>query len=258
MKLTILGCGTSTGVPVPTCTCDVCTSDNPKNKRRRTSALLETPGGECILIDASPDLREQSLTHGITRIDAVLFTHPHADHILGLDDLRCFCFSRTERIPCYGSHDTLTKIRGIFSYIFDHNPHYEGGMLAQLILHKLSLPSTLDIAGTTISALPVKHGKSDCTAFRLGSLAYITDCNFIPPETIELLRGVTTLVIGGLRYEPHPTHFTIPEAIAVFEELKATRAFITHTTHTIEYDEVSRQLPQGVSLAYDGLEVTVL
>lgn len=256
MHLQILGTGTSTGVPIPGCGCAVCSSPEPKNKRTRTSAVLRMDDGRNILIDASPDLRFQCLTHNVRRIDAVLFTHAHADHILGVDDLRAFNFIQRNTIPCYGSATTLAEIRRFFSYIFKPDPNYEGGAVAQLDLHELTPYSEIN-PGVQIKTFELQHGKIAVTGYRIGSLAYATDCNGVPGRTMEALRGIDTLIIDGLRYEPHRTHFTIPEAIDVAAQIGAKRTILIHLTHTIDHEAVTASLPVGVELAYDGMTIEI-
>jgi len=255
MRFTILGCGTSTGVPVPGCRCEVCRSTDPRNQRLRTSGIIQSEDGRGLLIDASADLRQQALRAGIERVDAVLFTHTHADHILGTDDLRCFNFTLKRRIPCYGTANTLAEIRRFFSYIFEPHPHYERGALAQLDLHEIEDTVPFEAAGFAVRPFPLKHGSSPVTGFRIGSLGYATDCNGVPEEAREILKGVRYLILDGLRYESHRTHFTIPEAIAVAQEIGAERTILVHMTHSIDYAAVSAKLPPGVELGYDGLSL---
>lgn len=255
MKLTILGSGTSTGVPLPGCTCAVCRSTNPRNKRLRTSALLSTEHGKNILIDASTDLRQQALTHGIARVDAVLFTHAHADHILGIDDLRAFNFVQKAAIPCYGTGRTLNDIKKVFHYIFNPDPSYKGGGLARLELHEVAEKALLSLAGAELQLFPLLHGHLRVSGFRVGKLAYATDVKEIPAESREFLAGLKYLILDGLRFEPHSTHLTIPEAIEVSREIGAELTYLIHMTHTIDHDEVNAKLPPNVRLAYDGLQL---
>jgi len=257
-SIKILGCGTSTGVPLPGCECKVCLSDNEKNKRTRTSSIIGTAEGRNILIDASPDLRFQALKFGIKRIDAVLFTHAHMDHILGIDDLRPFNFIQKSSIPCYGSSKTLSEIKKVFSYIFNPDPLYEGGWVPRLDLNNLVDLQSFSVPEINFQITPftVMHGHMPVTAYRAGELAYVTDCNLIPDPSMKVIRGSKYLILDGLRYEPHRTHFTIPQAIEVAREVGAERTILIHTTHNVEYEEVNNQLPEGVELAYDGLELT--
>jgi phosphoribosyl 1,2-cyclic phosphate phosphodiesterase len=255
MKLQILGCGTSTGVPIPGCRCPVCLSTNPRNKRSRTSALIRAPNNFNILIDASIDLRYQALTYDIQNINAVLFTHAHADHILGIEDLRGYNFIQHSIIPCYAAEQTVSEIKRFFKYIFEPDPDYQGGLLAQLSMHSIDDYSVFNVGPVNIQSFLLKHGKTDVLGYRIGEVAYATDCNFIPDESKELLQGLKVLILDGLRYEEHRTHFTIPQAIRLAEELKVETTYLTHTTHAIDYNEVSANLPSFVKLAYDGLEI---
>lgn len=255
MKITILGSGTSTGVPVPACECTVCTSGDPRNFRNRASILVSTDEGTNILVDTSPDLRIQALTFKIKHLDAVLLTHSHADHIFGLDDIRGFNFPSGLRIPVYATAATLGVIVHRFNYIFELGEYYEGGALPQLDLFEIQDGVEFRAADNTILPLTVYHGQMPVTCFRIGNFAYATDCNRIPATSMDMLRGLDVLVLDGLRYEPHLTHFTIPEAVAIAQELGAKTTYLTHLTHTVDHDTVSAELPEGIFLAYDGLEI---
>jgi phosphoribosyl 1,2-cyclic phosphate phosphodiesterase len=256
MEFILLGCGTSTGVPLPGCFCRVCTSPNPRNYRNRTSALIKLDNGFHILIDAGPDLRQQAIAHKIPRVDAVLFTHAHADHILGTDDLRSFNFTSKQRIPCYGTDETLLGIKGPFSYIFEADSSYQGGLLAQLDLHSVPINSPFSINSAHFQPFSLIHGNLNVLGFRLGELGYATDFKTMPEEAKAILRGVKYLFIDGLRYEQHRTHATIPEAVELVQELGAKQAYIIHTAHSVEYDETNAKLPPGIELGYDGLTVS--
>lgn len=255
MKFTLLGSGTSTGVPLPGCTCKVCTSKHPRNHRDRTSACITLDDGRVILIDAGPDLRYQALKQNVARVDSVLFTHAHADHILGIDDLRSFNFISKKRIACYGSATTIDAITGGFSYIFNPRPGYQGGMVAQLDPHTVTNEETCIIEGLAFDLFPLIHGDITVTGFRVGDVGYATDFNIFTERAESVLQGVKYLFIDGLRYESHPTHITIPQAVEIAQRLKAEHTYIIHTTHTIDYDEVSATLPPGVELGYDGLTI---
>jgi phosphoribosyl 1,2-cyclic phosphate phosphodiesterase len=262
--LTILGCGTSTGVPLPGCHCDVCHSIDPRNKRLRTAAHLASSDGLSVLIDAGPDLRQQALRAGINHVDAVLFTHSHADHILGIDDLRAFNFSSRRAVPCYASEETTEGIRSVFNYAFNPHPLYEGAPV-QLDLRTLTEGEPFNISSGNeqenalpLSVLPltVHHGRLPVTMYRFGPIAYATDCNYIPPETIEKLNGVEVLLLDGLRVAPHPTHFSISEACELAEKLQVPRTILIHMAHSVDYNDTMSRLPQGVELAFDGLQVS--
>ncbi|MCB0331043.1 MAG: MBL fold metallo-hydrolase [Bdellovibrionales bacterium] len=254
-ELIVLGCGTSTGVPIPGCDCAVCTSQDPKNTRLRTSAYITFPNGEALLVDASPDLRAQSLANHIRHVDGVFYTHAHADHILGTDDLRVFNFRRSGPIPCYGSTVTTDLLKKFFGYIFEPDPSYEGGALANLSIHPLRGSASFQFAGTAIHPIELYHGSLPVLGLRIGELAYATDCNCIPESSLDLMRGVKVLFLDGLRYEHHPTHFTIDQAVAIAQQIGAEKTYLIHMTHNIDYHEVNKKLPKGVELAFDGLRV---
>lgn len=248
MKITILGCGTSTGVPMVGCDCPVCTSDDPRDKRSRASLLVRY-SDRTVLVDTSTDLREQALRQHIRRIDAVLFTHAHADHVNGIDDLRGFHFIHKEIIPCFASRETLQTLQNGFSYIF--NEHDGSGYTPLLAAHEISDP--FELFGKTIVPIPLLHGRTPSLGYRIGNFAYLTDCCGIPASSLELLQGVEQVVIDGLRWNEHPYHFNIPGAIAAAGEIKAARTILTHLTHQISYSEQAK-LPPGVEFAYDGME----
>ena len=253
MRVTFLGTGTSTGVPVVGCRCRVCTSDHPRNQRLRQSVAIEA-GGKHFLIDTTPDLRLQLLRHPISRLDFILFTHSHSDHLMGLDDVRPFNFRQREPVHAYANPLTARAVRRAFSYIWDESTQIGGGK-PQLDLHEISEPFTHE--GIEIVPLPVTHGDWTILGFRIGPFAYITDTNGIPPATMKLLEGVDTLALDGLRPAPrHPTHFTISEAVEVAQRIGARVTYLIHLTHEVEHEEVEAQLPAGVHLAYDGLELT--
>ena len=254
-ELLVLGCGTSTGVPVPGCTCPVCTSDNPKNQRLRTSAYISVRDQGGFLIDASPDLRAQILREKVTQVDGVFYTHAHADHVLGTDDLRVFNFRRSEPIPCYGSDETLQNLARIFEYIFSPNPLYEGGALAKLTRKTILPYEEFELSGVKVMPFELYHGKLPVLGLRIGELSYATDCNTIPDKARDVIRGSKVLFLDGLRYEPHPTHFSIDDAVASAQSLEVEQTYLIHMTHNIDYDEVDSKLPNGVNLAYDGLRV---
>lgn len=255
MNIKILGCGTSTGVPIPGCRCRVCTSRDPRNSRDRTSALIRTDSLKSILIDTTPDLRYQAIKWEIEALDAVLYTHAHADHIFGIDDLRGFNFQSGKRIPCYGTESTLREIRRRFDYIFHTNEGYQGGALAKLDLIEIKTGVPFQIAECRIEPFTVHHGAMEVTGYKLGSFAYATDCNSIPVESLDLLRGIKILVLDGLRQSPHSTHFSIAQAIEVAKQLGAHTTFLTHMCHSVDYEKVSLELPKGIHLAYDGMEI---
>lgn len=252
LKLTFLGTGTSHGVPVIACDCPVCTSKDPRNQRMRCGILLEYRDAH-ILVDTPPELRLQAVRTGLRRLDAVLFTHAHADHIFGLDDVRRFNDLQRCDIPCYGSADTLRDLRRIFEYAFV--PTQIGGGKPRLQLCPLDGP--FQLFGLPVLPLTVMHGKLPITAYRFGKVAYVTDVSFIPEESEAQLQGLDLLILDALRYRPHATHFNIEQALAVVERLQPKRTLFTHICHDVEHARASAELPDGVGLAYDGLTVEV-
>jgi phosphoribosyl 1,2-cyclic phosphate phosphodiesterase len=217
--------------------------------------VIRLASGHSLLIDAGPDLRHQAIKYSVMHVDSVLYTHPHADHILGTDDLRAFNFTRKNRIACYGAPETLQVIRGTFPYIFTPNPTYAGGLIAQLDLYPIENDSSVEIDGVNAEFFPLPHGDVTTTGVRVGELGYATDCKGLSPRAAEVLRDVPILFLDGLRWESHNTHNSIHEAIEIARQLKAKKTYLIHTTHTIDYDEVSQQLPEGIELGFDGLTV---
>jgi phosphoribosyl 1,2-cyclic phosphate phosphodiesterase len=252
MKLLFLGSGTSHGVPVIGCDCAVCASADPRNRRTRVSALVRE-GESALLIDTPPDFREQMLRHRVRRVDAVLFTHAHADHIFGLDDVRILCNMQRAPMPVYGSPETLAQLRQKFDYVFDSRDFTRGWDVPRLTAHPLTGPA--QIAGVEVVPTPIRHGCATILGYRFGGLAYLTDCSGVPEETLALLRGLDTVVVGAIRHERHPTHFSVGEALELIERLKPRRAFITHISHRLEHASTEANLPGHVRLAYDGLEI---
>jgi phosphoribosyl 1,2-cyclic phosphate phosphodiesterase len=247
--VTLLGTGTSTGVPMIGCRCAVCTSPDPRNRRLRPGVKLELPGGVA-LVDTPTDLRQQALLYGLERLDAVLFTHAHADHILGLDEVRVFNFRQGTAIPCYGPAAALDAIRRTFGYVFE--PGQEGGGKPQVELRPID-EAPLPLLGVEVVPVPVRHGQLEVYGYRIGPFAYVTDVSFIPEESFARLAGVDTLVLGALRYRPHSTHFSIPEALAVAARIGARRTLFTHLAHDVDHTQPREPLPAGVELAHDGL-----
>ncbi len=251
MKITILGSGTSTGVPMVGCHCSVCSSSNPKDKRTRASIMIET-GGKYILVDTSPDLRRQALRQQIPHIDAVLLTHPHADHVNGIDDLRGYHFIHRRVIPCHGSRTTMDAVKSKFPYIF--RGLEAAGYAPLMEAHATNDPFTL--FGQTIVPIHLYHGSMPATGYRIDGAAYLTDCSRIPESSLALLAGLDILIIDGLRYTPHANHFNIEGALRVVEQLKPGRAILTHLTHEVAHADETR-LPAGVEFAYDGMEIAL-
>ena len=253
MHLTFLGTGTSTGVPQIGCSCSVCTSPDARDRRLRTSALVETTGGTRLLIDCGPDFRQQMLPLPFARIDAVLLTHLHYDHVGGIDDLRPFC--RFGDVPIYGNADTLRHLRETLPYCFAKNL-YPGVPHLHLIEVEPLRPFTVN--GTTILPLPVLHGALPILGYRIANLAYITDLSSLPAAARPALTDVHTLVVNALRREPHATHQSIDEAIALAQSLAPRRTFLTHLSHHAgRHADIVPTLPPTIDVAYDGLCVEV-
>ncbi len=248
----VLGTGTSVGVPGIGCECPVCTSTDLRDKRLRPSILLRY-NGRNVLIDAGPDLRQQALRSKIDRLDAILFTHAHADHIMGLDDVRPFNFRQRQSIPIYGSRETISTIRQVFRYIFE--TLYTQSTLPKLESNVLETMEPCDRVGLTITPIPVKHGHGDCVGYKFGSAAYLTDHSSIPESSMELLEGLDVLFLDGLRHRDHPTHSTVSQSLLTISKLKPRRGYFTHISHELGHEETERSLPTNVSLAYDGLKI---
>lgn len=252
MKLTFLGTGTSTGVPEIGCKCEVCTSTDPRDARLRSSALLEE-GDTTILIDCGPDFRTQMLRADVNKIDAVLLTHKHYDHIVGIDDLRPY--TRSKELPIYADRETEMQIHTMFPYCF-YKVKYPG--VANIAVHSIS-QSTFEIGDVEITPLRVFHGMMGITAYRFGKLAYITDMSYIEPSELDKLCGVEVLVMNALRFaKPHSTHQTVLEAFRIIEKIQPKRVYFTHLMHHIGlHAKFEKCLPEGVYLAYDGLEIEI-
>ena len=252
LTLTILGSGTSTGIPVIGCACPVCRSSDPRNRRTRCSALISW-GPHRILLDTATDLRQQMLREKIDRIDAVLYTHYHADHLHGIDDLRIFTLRSKAAIPLYGLASTLQSIRNNFGYIFD--PAAEPGYIP--LLKTFPVAESFEVCGLPIVPVPLLHGPMEVFGYRIGPLAYLTDCNQIPRESLALLEGVEYLVIDGLRLTPHKTHFNLTQAVAMAQRIGARQTWLTHLSHEVDHTRHEKELPAGIALAYDGLRIEV-
>lgn len=251
-RVTLLGSGTSTGIPVIGCRCAVCTSDDPRNRRMRPGVRLDFDTGT-VVVDTSPDFREQALRFGMERIDAVLYTHSHADHVFGLDDLRVFNFRQRAAIPCYGSATTVGRLRRIFSYAFDSSQ--EGGGKPKIDL--VAVDGPFELLGETVVPIPVHHGEMPVLGYRVGSFALVTDVSEIPETSWPLLAGVELLVLSALRYAPHPTHFNIDQAIAAAQRIGARRTILTHVAHEVDHADLKVAMPPGIELGYDGFEIQV-
>jgi phosphoribosyl 1,2-cyclic phosphate phosphodiesterase len=257
MRLTFLGTGTSFGVPQIGCECAVCRSTDPRDKRNRSGALVEA-SGSTILIDTPPELRLQLIAGGVSRVDAVIYTHEHADHINGIDDLRMFSVRRRRPLPLYGPPETLERIRTSFRYIFDDAVEaYEGTSKPSLELHPLEPGVPTAVAGVDVLPLAFQHGHIRVFGYRIGGLAYITDVKAIPDAERARLRGLDVLVLNALWWRPHPTHLSISEAVQTAQALGARRTYLTHLTHETGHAELAGQLPDGIFPAFDGLTVEV-
>ncbi len=251
----LLGTGTSVGVPTIGCPCAVCTGGKLRNQRTRSAAIVGLPKGN-LLIDTPPDLRTQLLREGIGIVHSVLFTHAHADHIFGLDDLRLFPFYLGHPVPLFAEQEVEQAIRQAFSYAFEpKRPLTHEGAIPQLTFHTID-ESIFEVLGTRVTPIRLQHGPHfRVLGFRIGNLAYCTDTNEITPHGWELLHGLDTLVLGALRDRPHPTHFSLEQAIAVARQLKPRRTIFTHVSHELDYDATNARLPQGMELGYDGLSI---
>lgn len=256
MKITVLGSGTSQGIPIVGCKCAACTSLDPRDKRLRVSVFIETDvtiknKPLQILIDTSPDFRQQMLKHNITDIDAVLYTHFHIDHIMGLDDIRQINQLHRKSVDLYANTETADRIKQTFSYIFDENT-YKGGGIPQVNLKTIDI-NPFEISGQQVIPLEYKHGPTTVFGYRIGKFAYMTDCNFIPEKEFEKLHGLDILIIDALRYRKHETHFSVDEAAEAAIRIGAGKTYFTHMTHDIVHAEASAKLPEGIEFAYDGL-----
>lgn len=251
--LTVLGSGTSMGVPTIGCDCSVCTSADPRDRRTRPSIMVQWDG-HTVLIDTTPDFREQAIREGIRRIDAIFYTHGHADHILGLDDVRPLSFPRITgggKIPLYASEGTSRVLRSVFRYIFDGD--YKYGGLAQVELRPIGGPK--ELFGAMFTPLVVNHGDLPIEGYRFGNAAYLTDFSDVPDESLEKLKGLDILFLDALRHHPHPTHSTVENSLRLVERLQPKRAFFTHISHDLPHQETNASLPAHVRLAHDGLRL---
>jgi phosphoribosyl 1,2-cyclic phosphate phosphodiesterase len=258
VKLTFLGTGTSFGVPQLGCGCAVCRSPDPRDKRTRVGAVVESDGGTRVLIDTPPELRLQLIAAGIDRVDAVLYTHQHADHTHGIDDLRAITIRRNTPLPIYGPAETLDDLATKFRYIFDDamrplpgTSKPEGRAIA------VEAGATFTVGDLDITPVRVPHGPVTVFAYRIGPLAYVTDAKSLPPDALDLLRGARVLVINALFRREHPTHLSIPEAVNAAREIGAERTYLTHLTHDNFHTDLEAELPQGVFPAFDGLTIRI-
>lgn len=257
MRLTFLGTGTSFGVPVVGCGCETCTSSDPRDRRTRSASLL-TLGDRRLLIDTPPELRLQLLAAGVGSVDGVWFTHPHADHLHGIDDLRIFTVRRERSLPAWTSSTHLPVIRDRFPYIFDPEDPPPGTSRPRVDLRALEAYREVEVLGRTFTPVPVPHGPATVFGFRVGDLGYLTDGGELPDAAARALRGVDVLVVNALWYgRSHPTHFTVDEAVEVARRVEARRCYLVHLTHRVRHAELEERLPDGVEAAYDGLTVEI-
>ncbi|KAA6457621.1 MBL fold metallo-hydrolase [Acidobacteria bacterium AB60] len=258
-RLTFLGTGTSMGVPTLGCGCAVCTSADTRDRRLRPSVALRWQDGErerVVVIDTGPDFREQALRAQIRYVDAVFYTHAHADHILGMDDLRPLSFAAFRnggRIPLYASNETAAVLERIYDYTFAPATTYTNRAKVEIV----ALEDRMRVHGVEFVRVPVMHGSMEVSGFRFGDAAYLTDVSAIPEESFGLLEGLETLVLPSLRHTPHPSHATLKQAIAWAERIGAKQTWLTHIAHELGHEETNRMLPAGVAMGYDGLEVAV-
>jgi phosphoribosyl 1,2-cyclic phosphate phosphodiesterase len=258
VKLTFLGTGTSFGIPQLGCHCDVCQSADPRDKRTRVGAVVESASGTRILLDTPPELRLQLIAAGIDRVDAVVYTHDHADHTHGIDDLRTMTVRRAGALPIYGPAEALDAMSQKFRYIFDDGIKAAPGTYKpEGRAHPVESGKPFSIGDVEVTPTRVPHGGLTVFAYRIGPLAYITDAKSIPPETVKIMKGAKVLVINALFRTEHPTHLSIPEAVKAAADIGAERTFLTHLTHDNFHADLEAELPRGIAPAFDGLTVRI-
>jgi phosphoribosyl 1,2-cyclic phosphate phosphodiesterase len=253
LKITFMGTGTSHGIPMIACNCPVCTSSDPRDQRYRCCLMIEYDR-HVIIVDTPPEFRLQCIANHVTKVDALLFTHTHADHIFGLDDIRRFCAMQQQKIPCYSSARAIHSLKTIFSYAFK----FDRPIYSEIpYLDGIEIDGPFELFGKTIIPLVLHHGNDRVLGFRIGNFAYCTDCSEIPPETMERLQGLDLLVLDALRYTPHPTHFNLDQALAAARTIKAGKTYFIHIAHEIQHADLATKLPENIFLSYDGLQLTV-
>lgn len=251
MQLVLLGTGSSAGTPAIGCNCATCLSTNPKNNRTRCSAAVTLPGGEVLLIDTGPDLRQQALREGLNRVDAVLYTHAHADHLHGIDDLRGFCQLQRKQIPLYGKQDAIDHIASKFGYALREPSDFWD--LPVLKTNKVD--GEFQLFDVTIKPIPLKHGRSEIFGYRIGKLAYLTDVSEIPDTSLAMLESLDFLLLDCLRYKPHPTHINLEQSLTYAGHIKAKQTYLIHMTHEMEFNTLSQHLPPSIKVGFDGLRL---
>lgn len=253
MQLTMLGVGSSSGTPMIGCECDTCQSGNPKNHRTRCSSVVTLKNGKSILIDTGPDLRQQALREKLVKVDAVLYTHTHADHMHGIDDLRDFCRKQRVQIPLYGNPQTVNHIAEKFGYALRE----PGNFWDLPVLKAISVSTAFELFDELITPIPIKHGNSDIYGYRIGNLAYITDVSEIPDSSFALLEGLDVLLLDCLRADTHYSHINLEQSLAYASRIKAKATYMIHMTHELEYETLAAQLPANVHVGYDGLKINI-
>jgi phosphoribosyl 1,2-cyclic phosphate phosphodiesterase len=253
MKITVLGSGTSSGIPLIGCECRVCRSSDPRDNRLRPSVVVNL-NDHSVIIDTTTDFRIQVLRAGVERVDAILFTHSHADHIMGLDDVRPFNFKHRKRIPIYAAADTIDTLRRVFHYIFDDRAR--ATFVPQLDPNVLD-GQPFDLFGVSVQPIPVIHGNAQIYGYRFGNAAYLTDHSTIPESSMDMLHDLDVLFLDALRHTPHPTHSTVQTSIETAGKLRPRRAFFTHISHDLQHGPTQAGLPPGIELAYDGMVIDV-
>lgn len=253
MQITLLGVGSSSGTPIIACDCATCQSTDPRNSRTRCSSLITLNNGCNILIDTGPDLRQQALREGLQRVDAVLYTHTHADHLHGIDDLRAFCQKQRAQIPLYGSMQTVNHIAEKFGYTLREPSNFWD----LPVLKAYSVDDEFEFLGTKITPIPIKHGNSDIFGYRIGKFAYITDVSEIPETSMSLLNDLDVLLLDCLRIEPHYSHINFEQSMNYAGRIGAKTTYLIHMTHELEYTALSKMLPENIVVAYDGLKIHI-
>lgn len=250
LEVTILGCGSSSGTPAIGCDCATCRSPDPRNRRTRASAYIKV-AGQGLLIDTGPDLRQQALREGLSRVDAVLYTHPHADHLNGIDDLRAFCYVKKGPITLYGNAFTLDNIKRRFDYALLP----PSKMWDKPVLLPQQVDGPVDCGGVTLTPVPLEHGSWACLGWRVGDMAWLTDVSDIPDSSLPLLQGLKVLFLDCLNHDPYPSHLGVSQSFAWAKRIGAARTVLIHMTHRLEFAALSAECPPGVEVGYDGLRV---